>query len=66
METPGYAVLLYCIYALPRQEGIEQLPWANKVMAGMFVRCHPTAGFENSHNYRRQSTIYTAPLSMHI
>ena len=44
METPGYVVLLYCMYALPKQEGIESLPLMNWAMAGMFVRFHPLEG----------------------
>ena len=40
METPGYVVLLYCMYALPKQEGIESLPLMNWAMAGMFVRSY--------------------------
>lgn len=27
----------YCMYALPRQEGIESLPWANWTMAGLYI-----------------------------
>ena len=38
METPGYLTLLWLVYALPKQEGIEKLPWPNIAMAGMFVR----------------------------
>ena len=37
METPGYLSLLYCLYVLPKQEGIQEIPFGNIVMAGMFV-----------------------------
>ena len=30
--------LLYMMYNVSVQEGIESLPWENKAMAGMFVR----------------------------
>lgn len=29
--------LLYCMWAIPKQEGIERLPWANWTMAVMFT-----------------------------
>lgn len=38
MEAPGFITLLYIMYSLPKQEGIESLPLANWVMASMFVR----------------------------
>ena len=38
MEAPGFIVLLYIMYTLPREAGITQpLPWANWTMAGMFT-----------------------------
>ena len=37
MEAPGFITLLYLMYALPKQEGIEKLPSANWVMAALFV-----------------------------
>ncbi|KAL9126964.1 MAG: hypothetical protein Q9217_004070 [Psora testacea] len=37
MEAPGFITLLYIMYSLPKTEGIEELPWANWVMAGMFI-----------------------------
>ena len=40
METPGYLIVLYCVYVLPEQEGIDRLPLMNWTMAGMFV-CSP-------------------------
>jgi len=37
MEAPGFITLLYIMYSLPKEQGIEQLPWANWVMASLFV-----------------------------
>ena len=37
MEAPGFITLLYLMYSLPKQEGIESLPTVNWVMAGCFV-----------------------------
>lgn len=37
MEAPGFITLLYIMYSLPKQEGIESLPFVNWVMAGLFV-----------------------------
>ena len=37
MEAPGFITLLYIMYSLPKQEGIENLPMENWVMAGCFV-----------------------------
>ncbi|KAF2100844.1 3-oxo-5-alpha-steroid 4-dehydrogenase [Rhizodiscina lignyota] len=37
MEAPGFLTLLYCMYSLPKQLGVESLPWANWTMAGMFT-----------------------------
>jgi hypothetical protein len=38
MESAGFVVLLYIMYALPRELGIGELPWGNWTMAGCFVR----------------------------
>lgn len=38
MEVPGMAMLLYCMKAIPHQQGIERLPFANRLLGGMFVR----------------------------
>ena len=41
MEVWGMLSLLYMIYTVPAQvglDGIGALPWENKVMAGMFAR----------------------------
>lgn len=38
MEAPGFVTLLYIMYSLPKQEGIERLPFPNYIMAAMFVR----------------------------
>ncbi|TKA68999.1 hypothetical protein B0A49_06585 [Cryomyces minteri] len=37
MEAPGFITLLYVMYALPKQQGIESLPWANWTMAALFT-----------------------------
>ena len=37
MEAPGFITLLYIVYSLPKQEGIEKLPFMNYTMAGLFV-----------------------------
>jgi 3-oxo-5-alpha-steroid 4-dehydrogenase 1 len=41
MEIPAPLTLLYIMYTLPAQVGIWQLPWENKVMAGLYVRYPP-------------------------
>ena len=41
MEVWGMISLLYMLYTIPSQNGINgigSLPWENKAMAGMFVR----------------------------
>ncbi|KAG5980647.1 hypothetical protein E4U55_003807 [Claviceps digitariae] len=37
MEAPGFMTLLYMMRTLPRMHGIEELPWQNCVLAGLFV-----------------------------
>ena len=37
METPGFVVLLYIMNSLPQELGIKTLPWANWILASMFV-----------------------------
>lgn len=37
MECPGFLTLLYIMNTLPQQQGIADLPWQNKVLAGFFV-----------------------------
>ncbi|KAJ0158026.1 Uncharacterized protein CTA2_12466 [Colletotrichum tanaceti] len=37
MEIPGVATLLYIMNTLPGQLGIHDLPWQNKVLAGLFT-----------------------------
>ena len=37
MEAPGFLTLLYIMYSLPKQEGIESLPFTNWTMAALFV-----------------------------
>ena len=37
MEVPGFLIVLYIMNTLPAQLGLNELPWENKVMGGMFV-----------------------------
>ncbi|CRK28849.1 hypothetical protein BN1723_014196 [Verticillium longisporum] len=37
MEIPGFSILLYVMRTLPGLSGITDLPWQNKVLAGLFV-----------------------------
>lgn len=37
MEAPGFMTLLYLMYSLPKQEGIESLPFINWTMAALFT-----------------------------
>jgi len=41
MESPGFLTLLYIMKTLPAQHGITDLPWQNRVLAGLFVRSSP-------------------------
>ncbi len=41
MECPGFLTLLYTMTTLPAQQGITDLPWQNKVLAGLFVSSCP-------------------------
>lgn len=37
MESVGFVTLLYIMFTLPRELGIDELPWGNWTMAGCFV-----------------------------
>ena len=37
MEAPGFLCLSYIMATLPARQGIEDLPWQNKVLAGLFI-----------------------------
>lgn len=37
MEIPGFLIVLYCMFTIPAQEGLSELPWANWTMAGMYT-----------------------------
>ncbi len=37
MESPTVVVMTYCMLAIPKQEGITTLPWANRTMAGLYI-----------------------------
>ncbi|POR33928.1 Uncharacterized protein TPAR_05886, partial [Tolypocladium paradoxum] len=37
MEAPGFLTLLYIMRTLPLEHGIEDLPWQNRVLGGLFV-----------------------------
>lgn len=38
MEAPGFLTLGYIMKTMPAAHGIVDLPWQNKVLAGLFVR----------------------------
>lgn len=38
MEAPGFLTLGYIMKTMPAAHGIMDLPWQNKVLAGLFVR----------------------------
>lgn len=46
MEIPGFSILLYVMRTLPGLSGITDLPWQNKVLAGLFVRPQPPLAAE--------------------
>ena len=37
MEAPGFLLLSYLVKTMPAAHGITDLPWQNKVLAGLFV-----------------------------
>lgn len=37
MEVPGFIALLHTMYSVSEKYEIEDLPWQNKVLAGLFV-----------------------------
>lgn len=37
MECPGFLTLLYVMNTLPQKAGIDDLPWQNRVLGGLFV-----------------------------
>lgn len=37
MEAPGFLTLSYIMRVLPARQGIDDLPWQNKVLGGLFV-----------------------------
>jgi len=37
MESAGFITLLYIMYSLPKELGLEELPLGNWTMAGCFV-----------------------------
>lgn len=37
MESPAFLIMGYCMYSIPRQEGLDSLPWANWTMAGVYI-----------------------------
>jgi 3-oxo-5-alpha-steroid 4-dehydrogenase 1 len=40
MEAIGPVSLLYLMFTLPKELGLESLPWGNWTMAGCFVSGH--------------------------
>jgi 3-oxo-5-alpha-steroid 4-dehydrogenase 1 len=41
MEAPGFMLLLYIMFTLPQENGIEKLPNTNWLLATLFVRASP-------------------------
>lgn len=41
MELPGLVTMLYIMYTLPKEVGLNALPWENKLMAGLYVSFFP-------------------------
>ncbi|KAF7924887.1 uncharacterized protein EAE98_004182 [Botrytis deweyae] len=37
MELPGLMTMLYIMYTLPNEVGLNDLPWENKLMAGLYT-----------------------------
>ena len=59
MEIPGFITLLYIMFALPQQLGIESLPRANWLMAAFFVSlAKSTCGWERVLTETRRYTTY--------
>lgn len=52
MECPGFTLLLYIMNTLPRQVGITDLPWQNKVLAGLFVRSFSSPNWLSPHGHK--------------
>lgn len=48
MESVGFVTLLYIMFTLPRELGIDELPWGNWTMAGCFVSlAQPSSARDN-------------------
>jgi 3-oxo-5-alpha-steroid 4-dehydrogenase 1 len=41
MEIPSIIILLTILFTLPTELGIKELPFENRLMAGLFVRALP-------------------------
>jgi len=41
MEAPGFLTLLYLMSTMPERHGIDDLPWQNRVLGGLFVSLFP-------------------------
>jgi 3-oxo-5-alpha-steroid 4-dehydrogenase 1 len=37
MESAGPITLLYIFFTLPKEQGVDELPWGNWTMVGCFV-----------------------------
>ncbi|KAI9728758.1 MAG: hypothetical protein M1828_002864 [Chrysothrix sp. TS-e1954] len=37
MESPGFLIVLYLMLTLPQQTGLDELPWGNWTMAGIYT-----------------------------
>jgi len=54
MEAPGFLVVLYMFVTVPREMGIQSLPWGNWVMVTFYV-----CAAARLHQYFHQSTAHT-------
>lgn len=48
MESPGFLTLLYVMNTLPQKAGVDDLPFQNRVLGGLFV-CDSFHDGENIH-----------------
>jgi hypothetical protein len=63
MEVIGPVSLLYIMFTLPKELGLQSLPWGNWTMAGCFVGIQRQGGACASNRLRRLYTTCTAPSS---
>ncbi len=56
MEAPGFLTLLYLMSTMPERHGIDDLPWQNRVLGGLFVSLFPPSSLPH--------TFHLSPLSV--